>query len=133
MFKIFNLSYYKNNLIPFLYHLNDKNEVAERHKLINKVEEHLQKSGTIILKFFLHISEKEQKSKIEQRLSDPEKKWKYTANDSAEAKKWDDYVSAYQQMLDGGGKHNPFVIVPADQQWYRNYLDSTAMVAALEE
>ncbi len=133
MFEIFNRSYYEDILFPVVDHLIDKKEVAERHKLINEVEERLQKNGTIILKFFLHISEKEQKSRIEKRLEDPEKKWKYTANDTAEAKKWDDYVNAYQHMLDGCGKHNPFVIVPADQKWYRNYLVATMMVETLEK
>ncbi|MEO6541639.1 MAG: polyphosphate kinase, partial [Ferruginibacter sp.] len=75
MFQIFNRSYYEDILFPVVHHLIDKKEVTQRHKLINEVEEHMQKNGTIILKFFLHISEKEQKSKIEERLSDPEKKW----------------------------------------------------------
>ena len=81
----------------------------------------------------MHISENEQKGRIESRLTDPEKKWKYTANDTSEAKKWDNYVNAYQQVLDGCGKHNPFVIVPADQKWYRNYLVATTMVEALHK
>jgi polyphosphate kinase 2 (PPK2 family) len=97
------------------------------------VEEHLQKNGTVILKFFLHISEKVQKNKIEKCLADPEKKWKYTANDTAEVKKWDNYVSAYQQVVDGCGKHNPWVIVPADQKWYRNHLVANTIVETLEK
>lgn len=62
MFQIFNRSYYEEILFPVVHNLIDKKEVAERHKVINEVEEHLQKQGTIILKFFLHISEKEQKA-----------------------------------------------------------------------
>ena len=131
MFKIFNRSYYEDILFPVVHHLIDKKEVAERHKLINEVEDHLQKNGTVILKFFLHISEKEQIGRIEERLADPEKKWKYTTNDTAEAKKWDDYVSAYQQVLDGCEKHNPWIIIPADQKWYRNYLVATTMLETL--
>lgn len=133
MFQIFNRSYYEDILFPVVHDLIDKKEVAQRHKLINEVEEHLQKSGTIILKFFLHLSKEEQQKKLEERLTNPEKKWKYNANDKKESKKWDDYVSAYQQMLDGCGKHNPFVIVPADQKWYRNYLVATTMVETLEK
>jgi PPK2 family polyphosphate:nucleotide phosphotransferase len=133
MFQIFNRSYYEDILFPVVHHLIDKKEVAERHKLINEVEGHLQKNGTVILKFFLHISEKEQKSRIEKRLADPEKKWKYTANDTAEAKKWNDYVNAYQQVLNGCEQHNPWVIIPADQKWYRNYLVATTMVETLEK
>ncbi len=133
MFQIFNRSYYEDILFPVVHNLIDEKEVAERHKLINEVEAHLQKNGTIILKFFLHISEKEQKRRIEKRLNDPEKKWKYTASDTTEAKKWDDYVNAYQQVLDGCKKNNPWVIVPADQKWYRNYVVANTIVKTLEK
>lgn len=65
------------------------------------MKDHLQKNETIILMFFLHISEKEQKSKIEQRLTDPEIKWKYTAKDAEKAKKWDDYMKLFSVNYDG--------------------------------
>lgn len=133
MVQIFNRSYYEDILFPVVHDLIDKKEVAARHKLINEVEEHLQKNGTIILKIFLHLSEEEQHKKLEERLTNPEKKWKYNANDKKESKKWDDYVSAYQQVLDGCGKNNPWIIVPADQKWYRNYLVATTVVETLEK
>jgi PPK2 family polyphosphate:nucleotide phosphotransferase len=133
MIEIFNRSHYEDILFPVVHNLIDKKEAAKRHKVINEVEEHLQESGTIILKFFLHISKKEQKSRIEKRLTDPEKKWKYTINDSAESKEWDNYVSAYQQVLDGCGKRNPWIIVPADQKWYRNYFVASTIVKTLEK
>jgi len=100
--------------------------------VINKFEEHLQNNNTIILKFFLHISKQEQQKRLEARLTNPEKKWKYNANDKKEAKKWDDYMDAYQNMLNGCSKHNPWIMIPADQKWYRNYLVATTIVKTLE-
>ena len=132
MIQIFNRSQYEDILFPVVHHLLDKKEIAERHEAINKFEEHLQNSGTIILKFFLHISKKEQKERFEGRLSNPKKKWKYNEGDKKEAKKWNDYMDAYQNVLDGCSKHNPWIIVPADQKWYRNYLVATTIVETLE-
>ena len=100
--------------------------------MINKFEEHLQQSGTIILKFFLHISKEEQNKRLEKRLTNPEKKWKYNVNDRKEAKKWDDNMNAYQNVLDGCGKHNQWIVVPADEKWYRNYLVANTIVETLK-
>ena len=132
MIQIFNRSQYEDILFPVVHHLLDKKEIAERHEAINKFEEHLQNSGTIILKFFLHISKKEQNERFEGRLSNPNKKWKYNKGDKKEAKKWDDYMHAYQNVLDGCSKNNSWIIVPADQKWYRNYLVATTIVETLE-
>lgn len=133
MIQIFNRSHYEDVLFPVVHGLLNKKEIEERHDTINKFEEHLQKSGTIILKFFLHISKEEQHKRLEERLTNPEKKWKYNAGDKREAKKWDDYVEAYQNVVDGCGKHNPWIVVPADNKWYRNYLVATTIVETLEE
>ena len=132
MIQIFNRSHYEDILFPVVHGLLDKKEIAERHAMINKLEEHLQKNGTIILKFFLHISKEEQHKRLEKRLTNPEKKWKYNAGDKKEAKKWHDYMDAYQNVLDGCGKHNPWIVVPADNKWYRNYLVANTIVEILE-
>ncbi|MEO7176112.1 MAG: PPK2 family polyphosphate kinase [Saprospiraceae bacterium] len=132
MIQIFNRSHYEDILFPVVHWLLEKKEIKERHGVINEFEEHLQNSNTIILKFFLHISKQEQHKRLETRISDPEKKWKYNANDNKEAKKWDDYMDAYQNILDGCGKHNPWIVVPADEKWYRNYLVATTIVETLE-
>ena len=132
MIQIFNRSHYEDILFPVVHELLDKKQIQQRHETINKFEEHLQNSNVIILKFFLHISKKEQNKRLETRLTDPEKKWKYNADDKNEAKKWNDYMDAYQNVLDGCGKHNPWMIVPADQKWYRNYLVATTIVETLE-
>ncbi|MEO7212034.1 MAG: PPK2 family polyphosphate kinase [Mucilaginibacter sp.] len=132
MIQIFNRSQYEDILFPVVHELIDKKEIQERHKAINEFEAHLQDSHTVILKFFLHISEKEQRHRINKRLNDPEKQWKYNPSDKKEAKLWDNYIAAYQSMLDGCGKKNPWIIVPADQKWYRNYLVAKTIVETLE-
>ena len=132
MIQIFNRSHYEDILFPVVHRLLDKKEIQERHEMINIFEEHLQKNGTIILKFFLHISKEEQEKRLEKRLTNPKKKWKYNAGDKREAKKWNDYINAYQNVLDGCGKHNPWIVVPADNKWYRNYLVANTIVETLE-
>ena len=131
MIQIFNRSHYEDILFPVVHGLIDKKEISERHKMINQFEEHLQKNGTIVLKFFLYISKEEQRKRLEKRLINPEKKWKYNVRDKKEAKKWDDYMDAYQNVLDGCGKYNPWIVVPADNKWYRNYLVANTIVETL--
>ena len=132
MIQIFNRSHYEDILFPVVHGLIDKKEIQERHEIINKFEEHLQKSGTIILKYFLHISKEEQHKRLEKRISNPDKKWKYNPDDKKEAKKWDDYMVAYQNVLDGCNKQNPWILVPADNKWYRNYLVANTIVETLK-
>ena len=132
MIQIFNRSHYEDILFPVVHNLIDKNEIHERHKIINEFEEHLQKNNMIILKFYLHISKKEHDKRLAIRLNNPEKKWKYSVNDKTEAKKWDDYMSAYQQMLEGCKKFNSWIVVPSDEKWYRNYLVARTIIETFE-
>ena len=133
MMQIFNRSHYEDILFPVVHDLLDKKEIAVRHAVINKFEEHLQNNNTIILKFYLHISKKEQHKRLDSRLTNPEKKWKNNADDKKESKKWSDYMDAYQNVFDGCSKHNPWIIIPADEKWYRNYLVATTIVETLEQ
>ena len=132
MIQIFNRSQYEDILFPVVHGLLNKKEIAERHQVINNFEKHLQKNNTIILKFYLHISQKEQEKRLEERLTDPEKKWKYNAGDQKEAKQWNDYMDAYQNVFDGCHKHNPWIIIPSDEKWFRNYLVVKTIVETLE-
>lgn len=132
MMQLFNRSQYEDVLFPVVHQLINAKEIKERHQIINEFEEHLQDNNTVILKFYLHISEKEQKLRLKQRLTDPDKKWKYSPADKREEKKWTDYMTAYQQVIDGCGKDNPWIIVPSDQKWYRNHLIATTLVETLE-
>ena len=101
LFSLRNLLYAEKShaLFPVVHDLPGKDEIQERHNVINGFEEHLRKNDTIILKFYLHISQKEQQRRLERRLTSPEKKWKYNAEDKKEAKKWDDYMDAYQNVF----------------------------------
>jgi PPK2 family polyphosphate:nucleotide phosphotransferase len=132
MIQIFNRSHYEDILFPVVHHTLNNDEIVERHRTINKFEEHLQNSNTVILKFYLHISEKEQHKRLQKRLINPDKQWKYNANDKKESKKWDEYMDAYQNVLEGCNKSNPWVIVPSDQKWYRNHVVATTIVDTLE-
>lgn len=132
MIQIFNRSHYKDILFPVVHELLDKKEITERLRVINKFEEHLQNNNTIILKFCLHISRKEQHKRLDSRLTNPEKIWKYNVYDKNEFKKWSDYMDAYQCVYDGCSKHNPWVIIPTDEKWYRNYLMANTIVETLE-
>lgn len=132
MFQIFNRSHYEDILFPVVHQLIDTKEIERRHQAINEFEAHLKDSGTIVLKFFLHISRKEQNKRINIRLKDPEKRWKYNPADKKEAKLWDEYLDAYQAMIDKCSKNSPWLIVPSDHKWYRNYLIAKTMVKTLE-
>jgi PPK2 family polyphosphate:nucleotide phosphotransferase len=133
MIQIFNRSQYEDILFPLVHKKMESGKIEERHEEINAFEKHLQNNNTIILKFFLHISPKEQHKRLKERLTNPEKKWKYSIVDKKDAKKWDDFVDAYQNVLDGSHKYNQWITVPADQKWYRNYLVANTIVETLEK
>jgi PPK2 family polyphosphate:nucleotide phosphotransferase len=133
MMEIFNRSHYEDILFPVVHHAINKKEIENRHEVISEMEQHLLHNNTIILKFFLHISEKEQHKRLKVRLTDPSKKWKYNVNDKKEAKNWDEYIDAYQNVLNGCSKKIPWIIIPADEKWYRNYLVANTIVETLEK
>ena len=90
----------------------------QRYDEINQFEKHLIRSGTVILKFFLHISRKEQKRRLLERLENPKKHWKFSASDLAERAYWPQYVEAYEDALSATStKHAPWHIIPADHKW----------------
>ena len=108
-----------------------KDELRERYDLVNLLERHLKSSGAHILKFFLHISNEEQERRIEERLTQPHKRWKYSKEDEIVAKKWDDYMEIYDKIIDKSN-HNEWHIIPADKRWYRNYAVSKILAECLE-
>ncbi len=133
MIQIFNRSHYEDVLFPIVHKQIDKKEIVEHYNVINNMEEHLQTNNTIILKFYLHISQNEQKRRLKERLTIPEKRWKYNPEDKKESKKWDQYMDAYQNLFDQCSKACPWIIVPADNKWYRNYLVAKTIVKTLED
>jgi PPK2 family polyphosphate:nucleotide phosphotransferase len=132
MIQIFNRSHYEDVLVPAMHGTLPAAVIEERYHFINCFEKQLLSSGTLILKFFLHISKKEQAKRIEARKQDPHKKWKYDKSDEREAKSWDAYQRVYENIIQRCSPEIPWHIVPADQKWYRNYYVANRIVEQLE-
>lgn len=130
---VFNRSHYEDVLITRVHGwINDKAALRRFHQ-INEFERTLAEEGTTILKFFLHISKDEQKERLEARLADPTKRWKFNVGDLGERKRWDDYQTVYQDALRATSTKNaPWFVVPADRKWVRDLTISTVLVASLE-
>jgi len=130
---IFNRSHYEDVLVARVHHLVPHEVWKQRYDQINAFEQLLTESGTVILKFFLHISKDEQEKRLLEREQDVEKAWKLSVGDWKEREYWDDYVKAYEEALGRcGTPHAPWHIVPADKKWYRNYVISQTIVERLE-
>ncbi len=132
MINVFNRSHYEDILVPTVHKTMDMDRIERRYKVINDFETHLKINGTHILKVFLHISHDEQKSRIAKRLADPEKRWKYDISDTKESKLWDDYQAVYQRLFNECDQPYPWIAIPSDKKWYRNYLIAKLLVETLE-
>ena len=142
---IFNRSYYEEVLIVRVHpevlkgekvppSLVTKSLWGERFEDIRSLERHLAREGTVIRKFFLNISKKEQKRRFLARLDQPEKNWKFSAADIHERACWDDYMNAYEEMIiNTASKYAPWYAVPADNKWFTRLVVSSVIVDALEE
>jgi PPK2 family polyphosphate:nucleotide phosphotransferase len=118
---IFNRSHYEDVLVPRVHGLLPRERIEARYGQINDFERHLVANGVTILKFFLHISKSEQKARLQSRLDDPTKRWKFSPDDLAERKHWDAYWEAYRIVLERCSTNAaPWFIVPADRKWYRD-------------
>ncbi len=132
MIEIFNRSHYEDILVPTVHKLMPKEKINKRYDYINSFEHLLKDSGTIIFKFYLHISKEEQAERFEERLTNPEKEWKYQAGDLAESKNWDAYMEVYEEIFEKCSPSIPWTIVPADQNWHRNYFIAKTLVDTLK-
>jgi PPK2 family polyphosphate:nucleotide phosphotransferase len=104
-----------------------------RYEDINSFEKHLARNGTVILKFFLHVSKKEQKRRLLERLENPRKHWKFSAADLAERACWPDYIEAYEDALSATStRHAPWFIIPADHKWVARALVSEILTRTIE-
>jgi PPK2 family polyphosphate:nucleotide phosphotransferase len=122
MIRIFNRSHYEDILVTRVHKMIDDDTAKKRIKAINDFEELLtQHNHTHILKFYLHVSEEEQKQRLEERLKDRTKQWKYNERDFKEAKLREDYAKAYEDCFTHCN-NIPWTIVPSDQNWYKEYL-----------
>jgi polyphosphate kinase 2 (PPK2 family) len=110
-----------------------KNIWEERFEDIRCFERHMARSGTVIRKFFLNVSRKEQKKRFLERLDEPEKNWKFSAGDVRERKCWDDYMEAYEEAIrNTATEEAPWYVVPADNKWFTRLVISTVIVETLE-
>jgi len=133
MIGIFNRSHYEDVLIVRVHNLVPKKVWQERYDHINNFEQLLTDSGVTVLKFYLHISKKEQKERFQARLDKPHKRWKFNVGDLSERTLWDDYMQAFEAVFaQCSSKAAPWHIVPADKKWYRNLVISETIVKTLE-
>jgi PPK2 family polyphosphate:nucleotide phosphotransferase len=141
---IFNRSYYEEVLVVKVHpeylggqklppSLVGKHVWDERYEDIRNFERYLARNGTIIRKFFLHVSRDEQKKRFLERIEQPEKNWKFSAADVRERGHWDAYMDAYQRMIrETSSKEAPWYVVPADNKWFTRLVVAAAVVDALE-
>ncbi len=131
---IFNRSHYEDVLVVRVHKLAPPEIWQKRYAEICRFEELLANEGTTILKFFLHISAEEQAKRLQDRLDDPTKHWKFSKADLVERKLWPDYMNAYEDVLSKTStRYAPWYIVPANHNWYRNLVVSQVIVDALEK
>jgi PPK2 family polyphosphate:nucleotide phosphotransferase len=132
MICIFNRSHYEDVIIQRVHHWVDDKTIRQRFEHINNFEKLLKQTGTTVLKFYLHISKDEQMERLQERLNDPAKMWKYNENDLKEREFWNSYMKAYEDTFDNCSEHASWNIVPADQNWYKEYLVAQKVVETLE-
>lgn len=129
---IFNRSHYEDVIVTRINGWIDNATVKRRLRQINDFETMLMEEGTIILKFFLHISKDEQKQRLQDRLDDESKTWKFNPGDLLTREKWDEYQRVYEETLNAtSSKHAPWHIVPADRNWVRDLYVCSVVVNEL--
>lgn len=132
MIQIFNRSHYEDILITRVHKWCDDETAKKRIKAINHFEQLLEEHGnTSILKFYLHISPEEQQERLNERIKDPTKQWKYNENDFGESKLWDIYMKMYEDCFEQCN-NVPWTIVPADQNWYKEFIIATKVLETLK-
>jgi PPK2 family polyphosphate:nucleotide phosphotransferase len=133
MIHIFNRSHYEDVLIVRVKDLVPESVWRPRYEAINQFEYALTSDGVTVLKFFLHISRDEQKRRLESRLQDPDKRWKFSANDLKERAYWDDYQAAFEDAVNQcSTAYAPWYVVPANNKWYRNLVVARSIADTLE-
>ncbi len=140
---IFNRSYYEEVLVVRVHpeflakqklppKLVGKSIWDERFEDIRNFERYLARNGVVVRKFFLHVSKKEQKQRFLDRIDDPLKNWKFSSNDAAERNFWDEYMEAYEEMIqETATKEAPWYVVPADNKWFTRVVVASAVIETL--
>jgi PPK2 family polyphosphate:nucleotide phosphotransferase len=130
---IFDRSHYEDVLIVRVHDLVPPPRWKARYTHIRNFEKMLADEGTIILKFFLHISKDEQAERLRARLEDPAKNWKFRLGDLEERARWDDYQDAYEETVRRtAARHAPWIVVPANRKWYRDLVICRSLIDTLE-
>lgn len=131
---IFNRSHYEDVLVVRVHRLAPMDDIEQRYDQVNAFEKHLSENGVTILKFFLHISKEEQKERLQERLDDPKKRWKFDPGDLEERAWWNAYMAAYELALARcSTRWAPWYVVPADRNWYRNAVVARIVRQTLED
>lgn len=130
---IFNRSYYESVLVERVKGIVGKDEWNRRYDQINAFERFLLAEGTAVMKFFLHISKDEQRERLQERVDNPKKRWKFRMQDLEERKLWDAYHDAFSDMVANcNTKEAPWQVVPANHKWYRDVVIARALIRRLE-
>jgi len=130
---VFNRAHYEDVLIVRVHNFVPQTIWEPRYEAINQFEQYLANNHITIIKIMLHISKDEQKERLQARLDDPRKNWKFNPADLAERKFWDAYQEAYEAVLSRcSTEHAPWYVVPADRKWYRNWAVSKILRDTLE-
>jgi PPK2 family polyphosphate:nucleotide phosphotransferase len=130
---VFNRSHYEAVLVERVQKIVPKDVWSKRYEQIVNFEKMLCANRVLVLKFYLHISKKEQAERFEERLQNPKKYWKFSQADLTTRQKWSDYIEAYEDMLNKTSHDDaPWHIIPADRNWYRDYVVTKTVVRALE-
>jgi PPK2 family polyphosphate:nucleotide phosphotransferase len=133
MIHIFNRSHYEDVLIVRVKDLVPESVWKPRYEAINQFEHALTLAGVTVLKFYLHISKDEQKRRLESRLADPDKRWKFSTNDIKERAYWDEYMAAFEDAINQcTTAHCPWYVIPANKKWYRNLVLARTIADTLE-
>ena len=132
MIHIFNRSHYEDVIIQRVHKWVDEKTIQQRFEHINNFEKLLSESGTVILKFYLHVSQEEQLQRLQERLSDKTKMWKHNDDDLREREYWNDYMKAYEDVFEKCSSCSEWNIVPSDQNWYKEYIIAKKVVETLE-
>lgn len=129
---VFNRSHYEDVLVPVVNGWITPEQTRQRYAHINDFERMLTETGTVVLKFMLHISKDEQRVRLQERIDDPAKNWKFSLGDLDVRKRWDDYQQAYAEAISATGTTwAPWTVVPADSKTHRNLMIATLVTRAL--
>jgi PPK2 family polyphosphate:nucleotide phosphotransferase len=131
---VFNRSHYEDVLITRVHDWIDAAECKRRYAHINDFERMLSETGTVILKFFLHISKDEQQRRLQERIDNPEKHWKFDPSDLQERERWQDYQQAYTQAIAAtDADHAPWYLIPANSKTHRNLAIANIVLETLQD